>query len=123
MGSKAFMVLGIVLAILLVITSEVAARDLPQSSTTSQDDGPGNELNDAKFLDVVLPRQRGVGLPGLGGPGLPGGMGGGGFGGGFGGSRGGGYGGYPRGGYDGYYPGGGYGGYRGGGWYGGWPLN
>ncbi|XP_059298130.1 serine/arginine (SR)-type shuttling mRNA binding protein NPL3-like [Lycium ferocissimum] len=125
MGSKAFMVLGIVLAIFLVLTSEVAARELAQSSTTSQDNGQENELNDAKFLDIVYHGHRGAGLPG--------GMGRGGFGGGYGGGRG--YnGGYPRGGYGGYYPGGGrgynggyprggYGGYYPGGGYGGWPRN
>ncbi|XP_060180667.1 uncharacterized protein LOC132610382 [Lycium barbarum] len=124
MGSKAFMVLGIVLAIFLVLTSEVAARELAQSSTTSQDNGQENELNDAKFLDVVIHGHRG---------GMGRGMGRGGFEGGYGGGRG--YnGGYPRGGYGGYYPGGGrghsggyprggYGGYYPGGGYGGWPRN
>ncbi|KAK6781311.1 hypothetical protein RDI58_023495 [Solanum bulbocastanum] len=142
MGSKAFML--IILAIFLVITSEVAARELAQRSTTSLDN---EHANDAKLLGIGFQGYLGDGtggLPGLGG-GLPG-LGGGlpefgglpGFGGlsrlgiggvGFpwGGYGGGGgyYGGYPRGGYGEFYPGVGYGGggYPRGGWYGGLPRN
>ena len=129
MGSKAFMI--IILAIfLVVITSEVAARELAQRSTTSLDNV---HANDAKLLGIGFPGYLGDaigGLPGIGGlsrsgfggVGFPwGGYGGGG---GYGGDRGY-YGGYPRGGYGGFYPGGGYGGgvYPGSGWYGGFPRN
>ncbi|XP_055812032.1 uncharacterized protein LOC129881944 [Solanum dulcamara] len=141
MGSKAFML--IVLSIFLVITSEVAARELAQRSTTSLDNG---HANDAKLLGMGfqgylgglgfprpeiggLPRPGIGGLPETGGflrPGIRGfpgiGVGGfpwGGFGGGGGREY---YGDYPRGG--GFYPGGGYGGgYPRGGWYGGLPRN
>ncbi|KAL3329407.1 hypothetical protein AABB24_036478 [Solanum stoloniferum] len=56
MGLKAFLL--IVLAILLVITSEVAARKLVQRSITS--------------LEKGLPGLGGGGLPGIGGGELPG---------------------------------------------------
>ncbi|KAK4732912.1 hypothetical protein R3W88_025900 [Solanum pinnatisectum] len=125
MGSKAFML--IILAIFLVITSEVAARELAQRSTTSLDN---EHANDAKLLGIgfqgYLDGIGGLpgtgGLPGfgglrprIGGVGFPWGeYGGGGY-----------YGGYPRGGYGGFYPGVGYGGggYPRGGWYGGLPRN
>nr|XP_033514801.1 dormancy-associated protein 2-like isoform X3 [Nicotiana tomentosiformis] len=87
MGSKVFML--IVLAILLVIISEVAARELAESPTNSMDkakvfDEKNDHVNDAKDLEF----------------------------GGFGGRIGGGYGGNPGGGNGGFggYPGGGYGG-------------
>nr|XP_018629996.1 dormancy-associated protein 2-like isoform X4 [Nicotiana tomentosiformis] len=83
MGSKVFML--IVLAILLVIISEVAARELAESPTNSMDkakvfDEKNDHVNDAKDLEF------------------------GGFGGRYGGNPGGGNGGF------GGYPGGGYGG-------------
>ncbi|XP_006358777.1 shematrin-like protein 2 [Solanum tuberosum] len=69
MGLKAFLL--IVLAILLVITSEVAARKLVQRSITSLEKGTTSEVNDAKFLGLPV---GGGGLPGIGGGGggLPG---------------------------------------------------
>ncbi|CAK9133402.1 unnamed protein product [Ilex paraguariensis] len=85
MGSKAFLFLGLSMAIVLLITSEVAARELAETSTTNENTDETNGVDDAKY---------------------PGG--------GYGGNPGGGYGGYPGGGYGGY-PGGGYGGYPGGG--------
>ncbi|XP_049370062.1 glycine-rich cell wall structural protein-like isoform X3 [Solanum verrucosum] len=110
MGLKAFILLSLVLAIFAIVTSDVAAGELAESSTTTMENTKKsekkNEVNDAKY-------------PGGGYGGYPGGGGGrGGYGGypGGGGGRGG-YGGYPgggggRGGYGGY-PGGGRG--RGGG--------
>ncbi|KAH0637550.1 hypothetical protein KY290_037888 [Solanum tuberosum] len=77
MGLKAFLL--IVLAILLVITSEVAARKLVQRSITSLEKGTTSEVNDAKFLGLPV---GGGGLPGIGGGGgggLPGIGGGGGL--------------------------------------------
>ncbi|XP_059298429.1 uncharacterized protein LOC132051154 [Lycium ferocissimum] len=76
MGSKAFML--IVLAILLVITSEVAARELADSKASSK------TTNDPKFIGYELPGFREGRLGGfpIGGYG--------------------GYRGYPGGGYDGY---------------------
>nr|XP_009788212.1 PREDICTED: glycine-rich RNA-binding, abscisic acid-inducible protein-like isoform X2 [Nicotiana sylvestris] len=103
----------IVLAILLVITSEVAARELAESPTNSMDkakvfDEKNDHVNDAKDLE----------FGGFGGR-YGGGYGGNPFGGsgGFGGYPGGGYGGNPFGGSGGFggYPGGGYGGFPGGG--------
>ncbi|XP_009759759.1 glycine-rich protein-like [Nicotiana sylvestris] len=89
MGFKAFIVLSFALAIFLFLTSEVAARELAESSTNSLEiskkSEKNNDVNDAKY-------------PGGGYRGYPGG----------------GYGVYPGGGYRGY-PGGGYGGYPGGG--------
>ncbi|KAL3360141.1 hypothetical protein AABB24_016572 [Solanum stoloniferum] len=59
MGSKAFLL--IVLAIFLVINSEVAARKLAQSSITSLEKEQTNEENNnAKFLGVALPPIGGV---------------------------------------------------------------
>ncbi|XP_009788211.2 dormancy-associated protein 2-like [Nicotiana sylvestris] len=99
----------IVLAILLVITSEVAARELAESPTNSMDkakvfDEKNDHVNDAKDLE----------FGGFGG--RYGGNSGGGNSG-FGGYPGGGYGGNPFGGSGGFggYPGGGYGGFPGGG--------
>ncbi|KAL3829304.1 hypothetical protein ACJIZ3_018106 [Penstemon smallii] len=110
MGSKTMLCVGIFLAMVLLISSEVAARDLLAAETSNtvdtseHKDGPG--VDDAKY----------GGYPG-GGGGYPGGGGGypgrGGGGGGYPG-RGGGGGGYPgRGGGGGGYPGrgGGGGGY------------
>ncbi|XP_047260235.1 elastin-like [Capsicum annuum] len=134
MGLKAFML--IVLAIFLAITSNIAARALSQSSTTSLDKGHANEVNDAKFLGIgglpgsnVLP---GAGIPKIGGLPIPkipeiGGLSSQGLVEGFGGAghanvvndaK------FPGEGYDGYYPGYGYwGGYPRRGWYGGLPRN
>ncbi|XP_009758767.1 dormancy-associated protein 2-like [Nicotiana sylvestris] len=102
----------IVLAILVVITSEVAARELAESPTNSMDkakvfDEKNDHVNDAKDLE----------FGGFGGR----------YGGGYGGNSGGGnsgFGGYPGGGYGGISGGGngGCGGYPGGG-YGGFPHN
>nr|XP_033514800.1 dormancy-associated protein 2-like isoform X2 [Nicotiana tomentosiformis] len=107
MGSKVFML--IVLAILLVIISEVAARELAESPTNSMDkakvfDEKNDHVNDAKDLEFG-------GFGGRIGGGDDGGIPGGGNGG-FGGFPGGGYGGNPGGGNGGFggYPGGGYGG-------------
>ncbi|KAM3327287.1 hypothetical protein P3S67_002413 [Capsicum chacoense] len=104
MGSKAFML--IVLAILLVIKSKVAARELVDSKASS--DTP---IDTHKFLGGVVP-----GFGGFPRPGYPGGW--------FGGPGGGygGFGGYPGGGFGG--PGGGYGypGSGGRGYYGGYPF-
>ncbi|KAM3249844.1 glycine-rich cell wall structural protein isoform X3 [Capsicum annuum] len=123
MGLKAFML--IVLAIFLAITSEVAARELSQSSTTSPDKGHANEVNDAKFLGIGGP---GAEIPGIGGlpipriPGIgelprPGSGGESGGGSGY-------YNSYTGEGYGEYYPADGYGGgYRRGGWYGRFPRN
>ncbi|KAG5567997.1 hypothetical protein H5410_064985 [Solanum commersonii] len=120
MGLKAFILLSLVLAIFAIVTSDVAARELAESSTTTMENTKKsekkNEVNDAKYP--------GGGYGGYPGGGYPGG-GRGGYGGypGGGGGRGG-YGGYPgggggRGGYGGYPGGGGgrggYGGYPGGG--------
>ncbi|KAM3327311.1 glycine-rich cell wall structural protein isoform X3 [Capsicum chacoense] len=133
MGLKAFMLN--VLAIFLAITSEVAARELSQSSTTSPDKGHANEVNDAKFLGIggpgteipgigglPIPRIPGIGelpiprIPGIGLP-RPGSGGESGGGSGY-------YNSYTGEGYGGYYPADGYGGgYRRGGWYGGLPRN
>ncbi|KAJ4713618.1 Glycine-rich protein [Melia azedarach] len=99
MGSKVFLVLGLLMAIVLLISSEVAARDLAETSTDlNQNAEEANGFDDAK--------DGGYG-------GYPGGRGG--YGGYPGGGRGG-YGGYPGGGRGGYggYPGGGRGGYGGG---------
>ncbi|KAM3327302.1 elastin-like isoform X1 [Capsicum chacoense] len=83
MGSKSFML--IVLAIFLATTSEVAGRELSQSSTTSPDKG---HANDAKFLGIgglPIPRIPGIAelprprIPEIGvlpRPGLGGGFGG-----------------------------------------------
>ncbi|KAL3506533.1 hypothetical protein ACH5RR_031915 [Cinchona calisaya] len=108
MGSKTLLFLCISLAIILMITSEVAARELAETSTSVYNSKPfeTNGVEEAKY-------------PGGGYGGFPGGGYGGYPGGGYGGYPGGGYGGYPGGGYGGY-PGGGYGGYPGGG-YGGNP--
>ncbi|KAK6781309.1 hypothetical protein RDI58_023493 [Solanum bulbocastanum] len=65
MGLKAFLL--IVLAILLVITSEVAARKLVQRSITSLEKGTTSEVNDAKFVGLPVPGLGGGGLLGLGG--------------------------------------------------------
>ncbi|XP_059298214.1 cold and drought-regulated protein CORA-like [Lycium ferocissimum] len=98
MGLKAFILLSLALAIFAIVTSEVAARELAESSTNTVENTKKsekkNEVTDAKY-------------PGGGYEGYPGG-----------GYPGGGYGGYPgggrgRGGYGGY-PGGGRG--RGGGY-------
>ncbi|XP_009610061.1 uncharacterized protein LOC107818395 isoform X1 [Nicotiana tabacum] len=135
MGSKAFML--IVLAILLVITSEVAARELAESTPTTTDNA---KVSEKKNDDVNYSKFLGAGFPGVGGGGFGGypvGRYGGYPGGGYGGYPGGGYGGYggypggrgyyggyPRGGYGGYGGyGGGYGGYPRGGWYGVWPRD
>ncbi|KAK2997878.1 hypothetical protein RJ639_025494 [Escallonia herrerae] len=103
MVSKAIIYLGLLLAIFLLISSEVAARDLAETATKStintEATKGANGVKEAKY-------------PGGGYGGYPGG--------GYGGYPGGGGGGYPRGGYGGY-PGGGYGGrpgYGGGGGYG-----
>ncbi|KAK6787936.1 hypothetical protein RDI58_016461 [Solanum bulbocastanum] len=48
MGLKAFLL--VVLAIFLVITSEVAARKLVQRSITSLEKGAATEVNEAKTL-------------------------------------------------------------------------
>ncbi|KAH0663173.1 hypothetical protein KY284_028104 [Solanum tuberosum] len=48
MGLKAFLL--IVLAIFLVITSKVAARELVQRSLTSLEKGAASEVNEAKSL-------------------------------------------------------------------------
>ncbi|KAL3360133.1 hypothetical protein AABB24_016567 [Solanum stoloniferum] len=78
MGLKAFILLSLVLAIFAIVTSDVAARELAESSTTTMENTKKsekkNEVNDAKY-------------PGGGYGGYPGGGGG----------RGG-YGGYPGGG-------------------------
>ncbi|KNA08298.1 hypothetical protein SOVF_163850 [Spinacia oleracea] len=133
MVSKVVLLLCL-LAIVLFISSEVAAKDSTQTSTTSQDikdKKVDTEIEDAKHRRFPgggygggYPRR---GYPGRGygrgnpGGGYPGGgyggnPGGGYPGGGYGGNPGGGYGGNPGGGY----PGGGYGGNPGGG-YGGYP--
>ncbi|KAG5588636.1 hypothetical protein H5410_049070 [Solanum commersonii] len=65
MGLKAFLL--IVLAIFLVINSEVAARKLAQSSITSLEKEQTNEENNAKFVRVALPPIGGV-LLGIGAP-------------------------------------------------------
>ncbi|KAJ4730142.1 Glycine rich protein [Melia azedarach] len=103
MGSKIFLLLGLLMAIVLLISSEVAARDLAETSAdlnqNAEEAKETNGFDDAK--------DRGYGNPGYGG-------GRGGYGGHPGGGRGG-NGGYPGGrGGNGGYPGGGRGGYGGG---------
>ncbi|KAK6781310.1 hypothetical protein RDI58_023494 [Solanum bulbocastanum] len=70
MGSKAFLL--IVLAIFLVINSEVAARKLAQSFITSLKKEHTNEENNAKFIGVALPPIEGMfdseGFLGIGAP-------------------------------------------------------
>ncbi|KAL3329409.1 hypothetical protein AABB24_036479 [Solanum stoloniferum] len=70
MGSKAFLL--IVLAIFLVINSEVAARKLGQSFITSLKKEHTNEENNAKFVGVALPPIGGMfdseGVLGIGAP-------------------------------------------------------
>ncbi|KAB1199214.1 Glycine-rich protein [Morella rubra] len=83
MGSKAFLLLGLMFAIVLLISSEVAARDLAETTSEQHAEAAtmGSEVDDAKYQ---------------------GGGYGGGPGGGYGGGPGGGYGGGPgRGGYGG----------------------
>ncbi|XP_075504863.1 glycine-rich protein-like isoform X2 [Primulina tabacum] len=107
MGSKALLFLGFFLATYLLISSEVAARELAETSNTEENDET-NEVGVDQY----------GGYPGGGYGGYPGGGYGGYPGGGYGGNRGG-YGGYPgRGGYGGY-PRGGYGGGNRGGYGGG----
>ncbi|XP_055813955.1 glycine-rich protein-like [Solanum dulcamara] len=104
MGSKAFLILGLFLAIFVMISSEVFAGELAKTSTTLEEDSKKSDNKNA----LVHEAQYG-GYPGGGYPG--GGHGGGGYpGGGYpGGGRGGG--GYPGGGRGGGgYPGGGRGG-------------
>ncbi|KAL3329415.1 hypothetical protein AABB24_036483 [Solanum stoloniferum] len=101
MGSKTFMFLGLFLAIYVMISSEVVAKELSETSE--------EKSKKSNYKNVVHEDQFGGGYPG-GGGGYPGG-GGGGY---PGGGRGGG-GGYPGGGRGrGGYPGGGRGGYPGG---------
>ncbi|PHT39354.1 Glycine-rich protein HC1 [Capsicum baccatum] len=98
MGSKAFLFLGLLLAIFIMISSQVLANELAEHAKRSENK---NEVHEDQY---------GGGYPGGGYPG--GGYPGGGYpGGGRGGYPGGGRGGYPGGGY----PGGGRGGYPGGG--------
>ncbi|XP_055812026.1 glycine-rich protein-like [Solanum dulcamara] len=96
MGLKVFMLLSLALAILVILTSEVAARELAESSTNTVEitkkSEKENEINDAKYP--------GGGYPGGGYGGYPGG--------GYGGYPGRWYGGYPGRWYGGGYPGGGY---------------
>ncbi|CBI28785.3 unnamed protein product, partial [Vitis vinifera] len=110
MGSKAFVFLALLWAVLLLISSEVAARDLAETSTEQKKTevaAKTNGVDDAKYPGYG-------GYPGGGNGGYPGGGYGGYPGGGNGGYPGGGNGGYPGGGNGGY-PGGGNGGYPGGG--------
>ncbi|GMN19338.1 hypothetical protein TIFTF001_049910 [Ficus carica] len=86
MASKVFLLLGLLLAIVLIISSEVAARDLAETSTEEKKvdaaDEKANGVGDAKY----------GGYPGGGGNGggYPGGGNNGGYGGGYpGGGRGG----------------------------------
>ncbi|CAI9776141.1 unnamed protein product [Fraxinus pennsylvanica] len=102
MGSKTILLIGL-LAMVLLISSEVLARELSQTSTNKEAE---------KTNGVEEAKNRGGGFGVLFGGGYPGGGYGGYPGGGY---PGGGYGGYPGGGY----PGGGYGGYPGGGYPGG----
>ncbi|KAH7859521.1 hypothetical protein Vadar_002117 [Vaccinium darrowii] len=101
MGSKTIVFLGLLLATLLLISSEVTARDLAAEETSTFKETAGqtnNGVEDAKY--------------GGGYGGGPGGGYGGGPGGGYGGGPGGGYGGGPGGGYGGGGRGGGYCRYR-----------
>ncbi|KAI3470075.1 hypothetical protein Pfo_026738 [Paulownia fortunei] len=114
MGSKAIVFVGLLLATVLLISSEVAARELAETSNTVDTSKEAEKTNGADVNDAKYPGGGYGGYPGGGYGGYPGG--------GYGGYPGGGYGGYPgRGGYGGGYPGrGGYGGgYPGRGGYGG----
>nr|XP_027116946.1 prisilkin-39-like [Coffea arabica] len=98
MSSKKLLLSCISLPIVLMITSQVDARELAETSTSVS-------VDNSKTEEAKYPGGYG-GYPGGGYGGYPGG--------GYGGYPGGGYGGYPGGGYGGY-PGGRYGGYPGGG--------
>ncbi|CAI9776139.1 unnamed protein product [Fraxinus pennsylvanica] len=95
MGSKTILLLGL-LAMVLLIASEVSARELSQTSTDKEAEKT-NGVEESKYLGGGYGVYPGGGFPGGGYGGYPGG-----------GFPGGGYGGYPGGGY----PGGGYGGRR-----------
>ncbi|KAL0451918.1 UNVERIFIED_CONTAM: Glycine-rich protein [Sesamum latifolium] len=88
MGSKAIIFLVLFLATVLLISSEVAARELAQTSTAIDASKEAEKTNGAPVDDVKYP------------------------GGGYGGYPGGGYGGYPGGGVGGYPGSGGYNGRR-----------
>ncbi|KAF5741397.1 hypothetical protein HS088_TW10G00394 [Tripterygium wilfordii] len=104
MASKTFLLLGLLLAVFLLISSEVAAKDLAETSSDKEQlDAETNELDQ-------YGRYPGGGRGGGGRGGYPGGGRGGYPGGGRGGNPGGGRGGYPGGGRGGN-PGGGRGGY------------
>ncbi|XP_071939327.1 uncharacterized protein [Coffea arabica] len=110
MSSMKILFFCISLALVLMIISQVAARELVETSN-SVDNSKTDEANGLK--EAKYPGGYG-GYPGGGYGGYPGGGYGGYPGGGYGGYPGGGYGGYPGGRYGGY-PGGRYGGYPGGG--------
>ncbi|XP_060180899.1 glycine-rich protein-like [Lycium barbarum] len=65
MGSKTFLILGLCLAIFVMISSDVVARELAETSTTSREDSKKsnnkNEVHEAQF----------GGYPGNGYPGSP----------------------------------------------------
>ncbi|PIN25507.1 hypothetical protein CDL12_01747 [Handroanthus impetiginosus] len=105
MGSKVIVVLGLFLAMVLLISSEVEARELSETSNTVETSKEAEKTNEGAVDDT---KYGGGGYGGRGG-----GYGGGGHGGGYGGGgHGGGYGG---GGHGGGYGGGGHGGGHGGG--------
>ncbi|XP_070040492.1 glycine-rich protein HC1-like [Nicotiana tomentosiformis] len=91
MGSKAFMFLGLCLAIFVMISSEVLARELAETSTTSEEDSKKsnnkNEVHEAQYGGGGYPARypaAGYPVPGggisVGGGGYPnGGRGGGGY--------------------------------------------
>ncbi|KAK4356801.1 hypothetical protein RND71_022411 [Anisodus tanguticus] len=111
MGSKAFLILGLCLAIYVMISSDVVARELAETSTNLEEADSKKSNNKNVVHEAQFGGYTGGGYPGGGGGYPGGGRGGGGY---PGGSRGGG--GYP-GGSRGGYPGGGRGGggYPGGG--------
>ncbi|KAL3329403.1 hypothetical protein AABB24_036474, partial [Solanum stoloniferum] len=106
MGLKAFILLILVLAIFAIVTSDVAARELAESSTTTMENTKKsekkNEVNDAKYPGGGYGGYPGGGYPGGGRGGYGGYPGGGGGRGGYGGYPGGGRG-HGRGGYGGGY--------------------
>nr|CAN72295.1 hypothetical protein VITISV_041009 [Vitis vinifera] len=76
MGSKAFVFLALLWAVLLLISSEVAARDLAETSTEQEKTEAAaktNGVDDAKYPGNGGPPAMGYGDPGGENGGYPGG--------------------------------------------------